>query len=158
MAGKTGTTRKFDNQKREYSTTNHISSFIGFFPAEDPQLTILVILDEPQKEYLGSKGAAPVFKKIALHALRFYPETKARTNYQQNSKTTKNTLFHSTSINAGSLESIKDISSAFLGLTMREALVVADKLNVQVKINGSGSVRQVYANGSGEKSYSLILK
>jgi cell division protein FtsI (penicillin-binding protein 3) len=50
IAGKTGTSRKFDLRKREYSKINHITSFIGFFPAEKPQITILVVIDEKPLE------------------------------------------------------------------------------------------------------------
>lgn len=158
VAGKTGTTRKFDIRKREYSRTNHISSFIGFFPSGRPELTILVIIDEPQKEYLGSKGAAPIFKKIALHAQRFYPETKIPTPGKHGAQNMKNRLFQSAASKESSLESINDISLALKGLTMREALDLADRADLDVTVKGAGIVRQVIPNGLSEKSYTLVLK
>lgn len=68
--GKTGTAQKTDNNIR-YSDKKYLSSFIGFAPAEKPALAILVIIDEPQKNYYGGIVAAPVFKKIAGETLNY---------------------------------------------------------------------------------------
>lgn len=69
VAGKTGTSQKFDNETGQYSSDKYISSFIGFLPADDPKLSILVMLDEPKDHYYGGRVAAPVFKRIAEQAL-----------------------------------------------------------------------------------------
>jgi cell division protein FtsI (penicillin-binding protein 3) len=50
VAGKTGTSQKFDFAHHVYSSERVRTSFMGFFPAEDPQVAILVILDEPQRD------------------------------------------------------------------------------------------------------------
>ena len=64
IAGKTGTSQKLVNG--EYSKMNYNSSFIGYFPAEDPQVIVAVILDAPKSDgYYGGKVAAPIFKKIS---------------------------------------------------------------------------------------------
>ena len=63
VAGKTGTAQKFIDG--EYSTTKFVSNFVGFFPADNPQLLGLILLDEPKIGYhWGGVGAAPTFKKI----------------------------------------------------------------------------------------------
>ena len=66
FAGKTGTAQKFVNG--EYSHTQHVSSFIGFMPAEDPAFVALVMVDDPKtaprKDY-GAEVSAPVFATIA---------------------------------------------------------------------------------------------
>ena len=49
-----------------------IFSFVGFLPAEKPQLTILVILDDPQKIAGVNRSAAPLFKSVAKAAIRHY--------------------------------------------------------------------------------------
>lgn len=69
VAGKTGTSQKFDNKTGQYSSDKYISSFIGYLPADDPKLSILVMLDEPKDSYYGGRVAAPVFKRIAEQAL-----------------------------------------------------------------------------------------
>ncbi len=73
IAGKTGTSRKFDAKLKEYSKTKHISSFIGFFPAQAPKFTIFVMVDEPTKPYLDSKSAAVIVREIVRQAKRHYP-------------------------------------------------------------------------------------
>ena len=62
-AGKTGTVRISENGKY---IDKHMASFVGYFPAEDPQYTIIVIINKPNKEeYYGAKVAVPVFIDIA---------------------------------------------------------------------------------------------
>ncbi|MGD2187620.1 MAG: penicillin-binding protein 2 [Desulfobacterales bacterium] len=70
VCGKTGTARKLD-ENGEYSDSKHIASFVGFTPAEHPKLTILVVIDEPQRKYYGGTVAAPVFRRIAREALNY---------------------------------------------------------------------------------------
>jgi cell division protein FtsI (penicillin-binding protein 3) len=77
VAGKTGTARKPDvNQVGTYEAGAYMASFAGFLPAEDPQLSILVVVDEPRPKYHGGEIAAPLFASIAssaLHLLRVPP-------------------------------------------------------------------------------------
>ena len=70
MAGKTGTC-----QTEYWKNTNlYISSFAGYFPAEDPKYSCIVVIHKPNKTkgYYGNIVAAPVFKKIAQ---KIYSET-----------------------------------------------------------------------------------
>ncbi|MFQ6040835.1 MAG: peptidoglycan D,D-transpeptidase FtsI family protein [Candidatus Poribacteria bacterium] len=66
VAGKTGTAQKAG--KGGY-LDKYIGSFVGFLPADNPELSIIVVIDEPQEEYHGGKVAAPVFKAIAEKAM-----------------------------------------------------------------------------------------
>jgi cell division protein FtsI (penicillin-binding protein 3) len=70
VCGKTGTARKVDD-KGEYMTDAHLASFVGFVPYGNPQLAILVVIDEPQGKYYGGAVAAPVFREIAREALSY---------------------------------------------------------------------------------------
>jgi stage V sporulation protein D (sporulation-specific penicillin-binding protein) len=63
VAGKTGTAQK--PGPGGYMPGKHIASFIGFFPADNPELCISVVLDEPRQGYYGGQTAAPIFKQIA---------------------------------------------------------------------------------------------
>ena len=63
IAGKTGTTKKLDDKGR-YQTNINITSFCGFFPADKPLYTILVILDHPKKYVYASETAVPAFRDI----------------------------------------------------------------------------------------------
>ncbi len=74
VAGKTGTAEKvgFDQDGNfRYLHNKHFASFIGFLPADDPELCIAVMLDEPGRPYYGGWTAAPVFKRIAKRAARY---------------------------------------------------------------------------------------
>lgn len=77
VAGKTGTAYKLQANGKYASddgrTRSYFSSFVGYFPAANPQLTILVSIDEPDansNERFGGTAAAPLFKRIALTALQ----------------------------------------------------------------------------------------
>ena len=63
VAGKTGTAQKVENGA--YATGKYISSFIGFFPADKPEICISIVMDEAQGGYYGGKVCAPVFREIA---------------------------------------------------------------------------------------------
>jgi cell division protein FtsI (penicillin-binding protein 3) len=69
LAGKTGTAQVAENGG--YSKTKYIASFIGFAPAQNPQLLAAVIVDEPQGEIYGGSVAAPAFGQIAEFALPY---------------------------------------------------------------------------------------
>jgi len=71
VAGKTGTAQKFNPSLGRYSSTSHISSFVGFVPAESRTISMIVIIDEPKGKYSGGKIAAPVFRDIARQVLRY---------------------------------------------------------------------------------------
>ncbi|MBI4402237.1 MAG: penicillin-binding protein 2 [Nitrospirae bacterium] len=71
VAGKTGTAQKIDPQTGAYSASLFVGSFVGFVPAEDPRMAIVVVIDEPQTEAWGGVVAAPVFQRIAEQALPY---------------------------------------------------------------------------------------
>lgn len=73
VAGKTGTARKpqpgggYQDGAGNY---HYVTTFAGFVPAEDPQLSAIVVLDEPTATIFASGASAPVFSRIASYALR----------------------------------------------------------------------------------------
>jgi len=69
VAGKTGTAQKAG--RGGYLPGKYYASFVGFLPADKPQLCILVSVDEPQGDYYGGLVAAPVFKSIAERTASF---------------------------------------------------------------------------------------
>jgi len=78
IAGKTGTAHKVKTGK--YSGS-YVSSFGGFFPAHDPQVTVFVMIDEPQGLHFGGDVAAPLFKAIAgkiMLYLKLFPDLPDR--------------------------------------------------------------------------------
>jgi cell division protein FtsI (penicillin-binding protein 3) len=71
VAGKTGTAQKMDPATKRYSRAPGVLSFVGFVPADDPRLAMIVLLDEPKTEKWGSEAAAPMFAAIGREALRY---------------------------------------------------------------------------------------
>jgi cell division protein FtsI/penicillin-binding protein 2 len=70
VAGKTGTAEKVENG--HYVTDKYFSSFLGFFPADNPELCIAVFIDEPPKrDHFGGAAAGPIFKVIAERAANY---------------------------------------------------------------------------------------
>jgi cell division protein FtsI/penicillin-binding protein 2 len=69
VAGKTGTAQKAG--VGGYAPGKYFASFLGFFPADDPEVCIGVFLDEPQQGYYGGQTAAPVFRNIAEQVAKY---------------------------------------------------------------------------------------
>lgn len=70
VAGKTGTAQKVE-ANGAYSHSKYIASFIGFAPADEPLIAIVVIIDEPRPSYFGGVVAAPVFKSISQEVVKY---------------------------------------------------------------------------------------
>jgi cell division protein FtsI (penicillin-binding protein 3) len=78
ICGKTGTAQKASANAKGYAKNKYISIFTGFGPLEHPELSILVVIDEPKKKYYGGVVAAPVFKTIMAESFSYLdipPET-----------------------------------------------------------------------------------
>jgi cell division protein FtsI/penicillin-binding protein 2 len=71
VGGKTGTSQKVDPETGAYAY-RHISSFIGFAPASDPEYLTLIIADEPQTTFWGEVVAAPAAKKVLKFTLGYF--------------------------------------------------------------------------------------
>ncbi|PIU83081.1 MAG: penicillin-binding protein [Elusimicrobia bacterium CG06_land_8_20_14_3_00_38_11] len=71
IAGKTGTAQKYDNYLKKYSDSKYVSLFAGFFPSKKPDVTVLVIVDEPKGDYWASSVAAPIFRNISSNILEY---------------------------------------------------------------------------------------
>jgi cell division protein FtsI/penicillin-binding protein 2 len=81
VAGKTGTAQKAENGA--YVPGKYISSFIGFFPADKPELLVSIVMDEPKEGYYGGKVCGPVFKEVAESCasyLNIPPDPQLMTN------------------------------------------------------------------------------
>jgi cell division protein FtsI/penicillin-binding protein 2 len=70
VAGKTGTAQK-PEPTGGYSSSRYVASFVGFVPASDPRLVVLVNVDEPRTSIWGGVVAAPAFQHIAKFALQY---------------------------------------------------------------------------------------
>lgn len=148
MAGKTGTAKKYvsaytdENGKRipgGYSNKRYVASFAGFFPAENPKYSCIVVIHDPKKEkgYYGATVAAPVFKEIAQ---KIYTNTPVNDKVDLNNK---------------KFESIKNLYAAYdkkaqkefvrmpnvKGMPAMDAISLLENIGLKVKVTGVGRVK-----------------
>lgn len=71
VAGKTGTAQLYDPKTKRYSKDKYVSSFVGFVPADDARIAMIVVIYEPKGGIYGGLVAGPVFKRIANEALSY---------------------------------------------------------------------------------------
>lgn len=74
VAGKTGTAQKAEKGKG-YVKDKVVTTFVGFLPAEAPQISIVVVVDEPAGGALSSRVVAPIFQKIASETIAYLNQT-----------------------------------------------------------------------------------
>ncbi len=150
VAGKTGTSQKFDFARHVYSSERVRTSFMGFFPAEAPQLAILVVLDEPQRDRWGGVASAPVFKNIGEQILNSY-KTHIREQYriEERDIVPRKEAVQLVSAPAPPVMAMKGATVSdnggedavmpdFRGLTIRDALRKARGKNIEIKVVGHG--------------------
>lgn len=140
VAGKTGTSQKID-PRGGYSETGRVASFVGMVPAEQPQLVILVIVDEPQGVTGGGAIAAPVFREIARRSLatlgiRPGPRTAPPAGWMQAAAAPGATSVRAAVLDTGV------VAPAFVGLSLRAATRKAAVHGVRLVANGTGYVTQ----------------
>lgn len=82
MGGKTGTAQKIVDGR--YSNSKYVCSFFGFAPYNNPQIAVLVLVDEPQNDTTGSASAGPIANEIIKNSVNYL-----KTKSNENKKTTK---------------------------------------------------------------------
>ncbi len=147
VAGKTGTSQKFDFARHVYSSERVRTSFMGFFPSEAPQVVMIVVLDEPQRDKWGGVASAPVFKKIGEQLLTCF-KTQIRENVVPAPKevvpgSDKIRLVSATpqmslQNQAGASSVDEAVMPDFRGLTIRDVLMKAKGKGIEVKVVGNG--------------------
>jgi cell division protein FtsI (penicillin-binding protein 3) len=144
VAGKTGTSQKFDFTRGVYSSEKVRTSFMGFFPADNPQVAILVILDEPQRDKWGGVAAAPVFKNIGEQILNCFKTNIRETPvFEKDTNKVQLVSAQQTLIPQNAAGDDESTMPDFSGLTIREAMKKAKAESIELKISGNGwAVRQ----------------
>lgn len=141
MAGKTGTCQV------DYTTDSvqYISTFVGYFPVEEPKYSCIVVIHRPNKAkgYYGSTVAAPVFKNIAKKIFNNIPYT--------------------VTLNATAVASVLESSSTMpdvAGLSEQEALTKLKTMGVEVVFEGKGTVKSQWpkAGSTIDKQQKVILE
>ena len=151
IAGKTGTAEKFIDG--EYSKTKYISNFAGFFPAENPQIVGVFVLNEPKYGFhWGGIGAAPIFRRVAKRIInmddsiqilkdKYKKDTEPLMmveNFIESNKVQFKPMFTKAAyvnINQYS-NSMPDVR----GMSLLQAKVVLRQMGYKIKFSGSGQV------------------
>jgi cell division protein FtsI (penicillin-binding protein 3) len=140
MAGKTGTCQvEYWKKPGQY-----ISSFAGYFPAEDPKYSCIVVIHKPKKEigYYGNIVAAPVFKTIAQKIYTDTPVTDEveTINVQHASVEEEYNNYYKTA------RTYKTIMPDLRGLPAMDAVSLLENMGMRVQISGTGSVKSQSVN------------
>jgi len=116
IAGKTGTAQMPDVENGGYYSDRHVSSFIGFAPADDPKFTLVVVLENPRTNPYGGVVAAPIFKSITEKVL-FYMGVPPEISFAE-----------------------ATIMPNLMGLSARDVLMWSEREGIKIKLRGSGYV------------------
>ena len=152
VGGKTGTSQKLVDGK--YSKSQYNSSFIGFFPVENPQVLCLILVNSPEKGKYGGAVAAPIFKEVAEKIVK---SNEKFFQSNQSIKQEKPELINSYSsfnpeskITPVSNHTTKKIDNNYAlknnlmpdlsNYSLRDALLFLSKLGLKYTVSGSGTV------------------
>jgi cell division protein FtsI (penicillin-binding protein 3) len=144
VAGKTGTAQKANAQLGGYED-RYNSGFMGFAPADDPRVVLLVVIDEPQGTNYGGVVAAPVFKAIMEKILPYFnahPKGTLIVKDEQQSIPAKKTARSDSMMEEVKVAKAagKEVMPDLTGLSMRSALTRIEKKGLIVKVSGKGKV------------------
>ncbi len=156
VAGKTGTAQRLIDKK--YSNTDYNSSFVGFFPADNPKYISLIVVKSPKIGKYGGRVAAPIFKKIAARIVdcdkNIIPNKKNEKNIDDlkyaNNKVTNREIFTTSDLAEQSINNKNERNIDYSGngstmpnlynYTKRDVIKVMNDLGIKYKIVGSGNV------------------
>jgi len=149
VAGKTGTAQ-MPNPGKGYYQNRLVASFVGFLPADDPRLVILVVLEDVGEGHEGGLVAAPVFSAIAAGALGRLEIAGNHRAYESASllplgEMAENEPAESVPVPVAASAALEPARAAsatpdFSGLSLRAAVTLARRTRVNLEVEGSGYV------------------
>ena len=137
MAGKTGTCQKDYKNKEQL---NYISTFSGYFPADNPEYSCIVVVHEPEKSvgYYGADVSGPVFKKIAQ---KIYTSVPVEDIIDQIEDKTPDVEKHYNNYYT-TAEKHKTVMPNLKGLPAMDAIAILENMGLNVKLIGRGTVHK----------------
>jgi cell division protein FtsI (penicillin-binding protein 3) len=152
MAGKTGTCQKDYVNKEQL---NYISSFSGYFPADDPKYSCIVVIHEPDKSvgYYGADVSGPVFKKIAQKIYTDSPLVDEVNDINQKAEPVESDYDQYYAI----AQKYITIMPNLRGMSAMDAIAILENMGLEVQIKGSGTVsKQSIKSGQKIKSNATV--
>lgn len=125
VAGKTGTAQRVAPGGQGYASGQYVVSFVGFLPADDPQLLCLVVIDNPKRDKWGGSISAPAFKRVMERIL--YLADGAL-------------LARRPAVDGGGADSLEVVVPDLRGMTRQVARFQAGLRGLQVSFSGDGEV------------------
>ena len=152
MAGKTGTCQ---TEYWKAGETQYISSFVGYFPADNPKYSCIVVIHKPNKKigYYGAIVAAPAFKKIAQKIYTDTPIRKTLTQFTNADKILEKQLTDRSKTKLKNYKYVPNVKK----MTGMEAIALLENLGLKVSYEGIGRVAyQSIKPGENLKKYKNI--
>ncbi len=145
VGGKTGTSQKLVDGR--YSKQHYNSSFVGFFPVENPQVVCLILLNSPDQGRYGGLVAAPIFKNVTERIVQTDIEKfqeYLNPDLMQNLKFADDNSQTKTLIKPIDVKEIKLLSNNkmpdLVNCQIKDAIYALTKLGVKYKIKGTGII------------------
>jgi cell division protein FtsI (penicillin-binding protein 3) len=158
MAGKTGTARTEYAEKDWSKNRRYISSFAGYFPAESPKYSCIVVIHKPstKKGIYGADVSGPVFKRIAL---KIYTDSPLIAEVENIDKEDAATLSDFEAYYSKAQKEFKVIPNV-TGMAGMDAVSLLENLGISVKIIGNGTVfnQSIKSGTTIEKGVLITLK
>lgn len=136
MAGKTGTVQM---NYKDKSKLYYASSFVGYFPAENPKYSCIVVVHKPNVEagYYGADVAGPVFKRIAQKIYTDAPSTNEIKKLEKKIGSQENAYakLYNLKITENTIPNVK-------GMPAMDAIALLENLGLKVKVIGKGKVNK----------------
>jgi cell division protein FtsI (penicillin-binding protein 3) len=142
VAGKTGTAQKVDPVTGGYSVDKRVASFVGMVPAAEPELVVLVMVDEPAKHVYGGLVAAPIFSKISTQTLRYLKiaPTERGLTEPLPPMPAKEALAQPVQAVIEPVEAGGMVMPDCIGMSYRQVLETMAENGLNIKLRGSGRV------------------
>ncbi len=139
MAGKTGTAQTEYWKEGWAANRQYISSFVGYFPAEDPKYTSIVIIHKPNNKIgiYGADVSGPVFKRIAQKIYTDTPVEDELESLEIDNRLIKGDFekFYTTA------QKNKKLMPDVTGMPVMDAISILENLGLKVQIKGNGTVK-----------------
>jgi cell division protein FtsI (penicillin-binding protein 3) len=153
VAGKTGTAKKHIDG--HYQSDKYIASFAGFFPADDPKIVCLVMIDEPDgSEIYGSTVSAPIFRAIAEQIMNTTDFLQS-TNTLLTASKQKSAAFP---ISGKDNDTTKGVIPNVCGLSLRRAVEILREHKLTPSITGSGIVTDQVPDAGSQLTSNRVVR
>ncbi|NJW51968.1 penicillin-binding protein [Salinimicrobium oceani] len=156
MAGKTGTAQTEYWKEGWAQNRQYISSFVGFFPVENPKYSCIVVIHKPNNKvgYYGADVSGPVFKRIAQ---KIFTDTPVLDEFES-LETTNPIIEKNYEKYYAAARNLKEVVPDLTGMPAMDAVSLLENLGVKYELSGDGEVSQQSVAPGTEVADNLVIK